>query len=399
MATCKQCQSVFEITADDLAFYDSISPTFGGKKYAIPPPQRCPVCRLQRRMAFRNERKFYTRKSDLSGRTIISNYSPDKPHKVYDQDEWWSDQWDALSYGRDFDFNRTFTEQFKELVEAVPHVSLINKGSENSYYTNFALFVRNCYLIFGAGNSEDCMYGKYIVGSKDCVDNLAIYNCELCYEGVASEGCYNCKYFLNSRNCVDSLMVDSCLSCKNCIACFGLVNKEYCYLNQYVGKEKFEELKKEYEYLTPAKVAFLRKNLTELQANLPHRHAEMYGCENCTGNNVYNSKNCHVVFDVKESEDSKFLNFSPKTKNSYDIIFCAPDGVEFSYELCSGLGRNNCFTYLAWYGSNLYYSIECHNNNNIFGCSGLRNKEYCIFNKQYTKEEYEQLAARIIEHM
>jgi hypothetical protein len=34
-----------------------------------------------------------------------------------------------------------------------------------------------------------------------------------------------------------------------------------------------------------------------------------------------------------------------------------------------------------------------------FGCFGLRHAQYCIFNKQYTKEEYEVLVPRIIEHM
>ncbi len=34
-----------------------------------------------------------------------------------------------------------------------------------------------------------------------------------------------------------------------------------------------------------------------------------------------------------------------------------------------------------------------------FGCVGLRNKSYCILNKQYTKEEYEELVPQIIERM
>src|SRR3990167_8842209 len=44
-------------------------------------------------------------------------------------------------------------------------------------------------------------------------------------------------------------------------------------------------------------------------------------------------------------------------------------------------------------------SEDCHNSNNLFACIGLRNKSYCILNKQYTKEEYEKLVPRIIEHM
>ena len=35
----------------------------------------------------------------------------------------------------------------------------------------------------------------------------------------------------------------------------------------------------------------------------------------------------------------------------------------------------------------------------LFGCVGLKKKQYCILNKQYTKEEYEVLVPKIIEHM
>lgn len=34
-----------------------------------------------------------------------------------------------------------------------------------------------------------------------------------------------------------------------------------------------------------------------------------------------------------------------------------------------------------------------------FGCIGLQHKQYCILNKQYTKEEYEKLVPQIITHM
>ena len=44
-------------------------------------------------------------------------------------------------------------------------------------------------------------------------------------------------------------------------------------------------------------------------------------------------------------------------------------------------------------------SEECQNCLNVFGCEGLRKKQYCILNKQYTKEEYEKLLPKIIKHM
>ena len=48
---------------------------------------------------------------------------------------------------------------------------------------------------------------------------------------------------------------------------------------------------------------------------------------------------------------------------------------------------------------NILYSFHCRNSSNLFACVSLRNKEYCILNKQYTKAEYETLVPKIIEHM
>ncbi len=122
--TCKHCGVDFPITDQDLEFYDKISPVFADVKCTIPAPTLCPDCRLQRRLSWRNERKLYKRDCDATGKTIVSIYSPDKPLKVYHQDFWWSDAWNPLDYGRDFDFNRPFFEQFDELFRDVPHQNI-----------------------------------------------------------------------------------------------------------------------------------------------------------------------------------------------------------------------------------------------------------------------------------
>jgi hypothetical protein len=41
----------------------------------------------------------------------------------------------------------------------------------------------------------------------------------------------------------------------------------------------------------------------------------------------------------------------------------------------------------------------CFNAQDCFGCFGLKQKQYCILNKQYSKEEYKDLKEKIIEHM
>lgn len=59
----------------------------------------------------------------------------------------------------------------------------------------------------------------------------------------------------------------------------------------------------------------------------------------------------------------------------------------------------SAFNIHSWNVKNCYYCNECYNSHHLFGCIALRNKEYCVFNKQYTKEEYEALVSQIIEDM
>ncbi|NOS66914.1 MAG: hypothetical protein HOO67_00910, partial [Candidatus Peribacteraceae bacterium] len=96
---CRHCKDTFEVSADDLAFYEKVSPVFAGKKVLIPPPTLCPDCRQQRRMATRNERHLYRRKCDVTGKDIFSVFSPDSPYKVCDKDHWYGDAFKPLIYG------------------------------------------------------------------------------------------------------------------------------------------------------------------------------------------------------------------------------------------------------------------------------------------------------------
>jgi hypothetical protein len=56
------------------------------------------------------------------------------------------------------------------------------------------------------------------------------------------------------------------------------------------------------------------------------------------------------------------------------------------------------FSPMCWTSKDLYYSLLCQSSD-CFGCIGLRNKQYCILNVQYTKEEYEALLPKIKQHM
>jgi len=398
---CRLCGENFIVTDHELQLRNKLSPEFAGKKFPIPSPNDCPDCRLKQRLSYRAGNKFFSRKCDLTGKPIVSMYSPEKTFKVYEHDAWWSDQWDAMQYGRDFDFSRPLYDQLFKLFSDVPHAALLNTNTENSYYTNHGLNLKNCYLVTGVAESEDVMYGYFTIGCKDVLDSASLTNCQYCYEGLTSGDCYLCKYFSNCRNCTECMMVEDCQGCTNCIGCFGLKNKQYYIYNQNVGKESYEKFVREnLTPLTHAKIESIHQKFNEIKIKLPHRHAYLYSCEDCTGDLVFNSKNCIWAFGTTQGEDSAYTFSSSQAINLCDCSFSGGKvGAQYSCNTLSTIGQKFLFSWIHWLGNSSIFTMECHSCTDCFACVGLKNKQYCVFNKQYTKEEYESLAAKILEHM
>ena len=126
---CQNCKKDFIIEIEDFKFYEKIK---------VPPPTFCVECRQQRRLCFRNERMFYKRNCDLCGKSVVSRVSPDKKYLMYCTKCWWSDRWNPFDFGQDYDFSKTFFEQWRELFLKVPHISIFNSNSVNSDWLSFS---------------------------------------------------------------------------------------------------------------------------------------------------------------------------------------------------------------------------------------------------------------------
>jgi hypothetical protein len=244
--TCTQCGTSFEITDADRKFYDEVGPKIGDQHFPVPPPTKCPSCRMQQRVSFRNFFHLYHRTCDLSGKRILSMYDQNASFPVYEMHEWWSDKWDEVSYGQEPDFNGSVFAQIQSLHETVPRMSIMNTQCENTDYCNLSFESRNCYLVFGNVENEDCCYGHIVWQSKDCFDCLYIYRCERCYECVDSVDCYELAFSRGCENCQTSRFLVHCTGCRNCFGCVGLKNKEYCFFNEQLQKEEYERRLQEF---------------------------------------------------------------------------------------------------------------------------------------------------------
>ncbi len=393
---CKNCAQEFTVEAEDFAFYE---------KVAVPAPTFCPPCRLQRRLGWRNERALYKRACELCKTDTHASYAPENPQPMYCQKCWWSDNWDASTYGRDYDFTRPFFEQFKDLMLATPTRAVFGIYTTliNSEYTNLVSYLKNCYLIFNSDYDEECMYGTEIEHCKGCVDNTMIDTCELCSGCVNCKKCYRAFYSTNCESCVDTWFSKNCSGCTSVFGCANLKNKQYCIFNEQFTKEEYE--KKIAEFKTGSFKSFWenKEACEKWMLQFPERCVQGRQNTNTSGEYIYNSKDVKNTYIATEAQNCKYCMWllTPPIKDCFDLTEYG-DNAELVYDtITSGAGSSKIrFSVTAGVNSrDITYGFNISSCSNLFGCMSMRKKEYCILNKQYSKEEYEALVPKIIEHM
>lgn len=374
------------------------------KKFEVPDAQNCPDCRLIRRFLERNAKHLYYRTCDATGKKTLSQYHADQPFPVYSPEAWWGDSWEALNFGRDFDFSRGFFEQFRELKYVTPHCALFNTESTNanSTYTNCTAYLKNCYLVAETDHCEDCYYGNLLKKCLSCVDCSICYDDEVCYECVDCNNCYNLRYSQDCQNCKDSFFLKNCIGCENCIGCMNQRHKKYMIFNKECSREEYEKSRAAFALDTQKGVDSLRARSCEFFKTQPHKYAIAEQNQNSVGDHLYNSKNSYFCFDSKGLEDCRYCaKLSLGVKSSMDYNSWGNQS-ELMYECC-GCG-DHCYglKFCAMCQSdvkNCEYSYELFSCADCFGCVALKRKKYCILNKQYSSGDYKTLRAKIIKHM
>lgn len=391
---CQNCKKDFVIDPEDFNFYEKVK---------VPAPTFCNLCRAQRRMAFRNERKLFRVKDAFTGKEILSTYPAESGRKIITRETWLGDSWDAMDYGMDIDFSRSFWDQLHELEMKVPMYNFNVIGMINSPYSFNASRLKNSYLLCNSNDSEDCMYGNGVDSCKDCVDNSHVAHSERCYDSFWLENCYQC-YF--TQRSMDSRNLWFCRGCVGCNDCFGSVNlrkASYRIFNRQYTKEEYEKEIKKMRLDTSSGLAEAHQKARAFWDTQPVKYHQGLRNVNSTGSYVTDSRNVNDSYLVRESENMRYCQYLqvPGNKDNYDVTNWG-EHIELGYETieCGQDSYNNKLSRNCWPACrNLEYCVHLFSSSDCFGCVGLKKKQYCILNKQYTKEEYEDLVPRIRKHM
>ena len=338
----------------------------------------------------------------MCGKSTVTIYSPNKPHKVYCNECWWGDGWDPSAYGIDFDFSRPFFEQFHELQLKVPRMALLNKNSVNSDYTNHSGNNKNVYMSFCVFDGENIMYSTWTMQNyRDCMDCSFIQEKgERLYETIDSRTSYQCQYGIFLKDCSSCLYCYDCKGCNDCFMSSNLRNKSYVFKNIQLTREEYLEKIKEYDMSSYAVRQDLLKEFNDMVENKAiHRYVISERNTNSVGSLIMDSKNVTDSFETERSENCKYIYGGLDLKDCMDLYHVGYN-TELCYELQGCTRVSSCIgCHLCYDNMNVSYSDTCQNSQNLFGCVSIKKGEYMIFNKKYSKAEYEELKEKIIQHM
>ncbi len=389
---CQSCKQGFTIESEDFDFY---------RKINVPPPTWCWQCRAMRRMSFRNMRYLYQRTCAATGKKIFTVLPPEAPMPPYEFNYWISDKWNPMDYGKDYDFERPFFEQMKELFHAVPWAPIWQQDAINSEYS-VAAFAKNCYLCFDTGYVEDSMYSMTLHDSKQCVDMINCQHCELCYFCINTNKSYKTFFSRDCTSCIDTWFSQDCIGCTSCFGCTGLRNKKYYIFNHPFTKAEYKKKLEEMEIPSWTGIERAREQATAVWKKYPVKYRHAVQVKDCVGDYIYNSaelRNCFFAGNAQNCAHSQSIIYGP-IKDSMDISSVGVN-VELDYELAN-CGLDVAKLKFSLDSSNVAdseYVINCRQSSDLFGCVALKSKKYCILNKQYSKEEYKKMVPKIIEHM
>ncbi|MFA5829937.1 MAG: hypothetical protein WC843_05620 [Candidatus Gracilibacteria bacterium] len=206
--------------------------------------------------------------------------------------------------------------------------------------------------------------------------------------------CPDCRFqrrlsYLNIRNLYSrklSYSEKSVISIYSPDKNFNIVEDKDWYSDKY----DFTNFGKDYDFHKPFFLQF--RELME-QVPLPHLQRQYSTFENSDYCNAASGlKNCYLVFSADLDQDCYYGYSLEEAKDCMDVIFTNKS--ELCYE---GVNLKNCYNCLFCEdleGSNgMIFCRDCVGCNDCFGSIGLRQKSYYIFNKPYSKEEYQKKIA------
>ncbi len=306
---------------------------------------------------------------------MISIFPPTDRHwsikKIIDID-WDLFDWDIKE---SWDFFDNLNELF--LKNPLPNVIHYNENP-TALYADQVHFSNNVYLSCTVTvNSDNVLYSYMIRTGENIVDAFNVNNSQEVFMSSNISSSRKVFYSNNIHNSADIWWSANLYGCTECIDCSDLQNMSYCIKNQKL--EKAEYFKQKHEYL---KQKGKSKNMI-LSKNINSENVDWIGI-------VWSSdvENWYHVINTNWWRNLFAMWSSSWNKHMYDFLNgWAFECSHFYWWVNAGGWDHYYCTVWCGYSSMIFYCYHMNTCSFCLWCIWLKNKSYCIFNKQYTKDE------------
>lgn len=287
----------------------------------------------------------------------------------------------------------TFYQELKRVILSHPKRPAQVMNSENCEYGNYIYYSKNLYHCFDCGQCTDGARLFDTWQSANCVDCDYSKESERCFECVDANKCFNSNYLTYCQNVSDSYYSVDCTACHDIFGCVRLKSKSFCIFNRQLTQEEYREKVAKLKQLPPEKIFPI---VNEILSKHPMTQTHEKQNENSPfGNYISYNRNSYLCFDATRNEFCGYLYDTSDNKYSYDIT--QSSHCEMSLEVTDSTLIFNCeYVIFSKNCIDSTYLVDCLNVKNSLGCVMLEHKQYCILNRQFSKEEYDRISKPLL---
>jgi len=144
----------------------------------------------------------------------------------------------------------------------------------------------------------------------------------------------------------------------------------------------------------PHKTFFEQFRELQLKTPRPNLRVDASNINSDFTNGAFRLKDCYLIFDTKEAENSAYGIAVDHSKNCFDCLSVFHS--EQCYNCFEGSRLFKCFfAEHCRYCLESYFLFDCRDCDHCFMCANLRHKKYYFFNQPLTAQEYEAELAKI----
>ncbi|MEK7105380.1 MAG: hypothetical protein AAB865_01720 [Patescibacteria group bacterium] len=355
------------------------------KKFNVPPSTVAPTVRLRQLAGFAAGVSIWWKPHAVTQKPILSFIHPDNPFQVITDKEWFGNDY---VNGFAWNPNQPFFDQFRTLAHSIPIGALRDDGSSVNTIGVDIADAEDSYMVFGSGEMKRVYYA-YMSGmrSEDCVDVTNSGNNRESFGLDWSDGMFGCVYTFDCMTCINCAFLYSCDDCEHCFGATNQNHKQYLWFNEQLTREEWERRRAEVDLSKYSVFCEYVERFHALMAEAVWPEHSNLACEDCVGEGMIKCTRARECWWGVNSTDL-FHSWACLDQQASAFTVWAGRGSE-TYQSVDLMNSQNCkYCIRVWRSISMEYSSDCYECQNCFGCFGLRHKQFCIFNNQYSEDEY-----------